>query len=75
MGAEAAEAILKVFPTPKSLLQAYEGTWQNALGNGGNAAAAAEKLLQQLPMGPGRTIGIRKSQNMFKNLFANAWES
>lgn len=74
VGADAAEAILKLYPTPLSLFQAYEEKMLQARARGENVVGAANAMLQGTPLNPQRKLGPMASQKVFSCLFANGWD-
>ena len=73
VGADVAEAILQVYPTPLSLFRAYEAAISQAQARGGSPLEEASELLLNIHVGPGPAIGPVRSRKVFTTLFANAW--
>lgn len=71
VGADLAEAILGVYPTPLSLKTAYEAAMKGAPQ--GQAVTAAQRLLEGIRVSPARKIGAQQSGRVFDTLFAAGW--
>ena len=71
VGSELAEAILRAFPTPLSLRQAYEAAMKGAPP--GRAVLCAQKLLIGLQVNNARRISPNQSAKVFDSLFAAGW--
>ena len=71
VGADLAEAILRVYSTPLSLKLAYEAAMRGAPP--GQAVTAAQRLLEGIRVSPARKIGAQTSGRVFDTLFAAGW--
>ena len=71
VGADLAEAILRVYPTPLSLHTAYEAGMRGAPA--GQVVTAAQRLLEGIRVSPARKIGAQQSAKVFDTLFAAGW--
>lgn len=71
VGAELAEAILRVYPTPLLLRNAYEDAMKQAPS--GAAVQRAQGLLAGLIVSPARKISVNQSAKVFDSLFAAGW--
>lgn len=71
MGAELAEAILRAYPTPLALRQAYEAAMRGAAP--GCAVRDAQGLLAGLVVNPARRVSTGQSAKVFDSLFAAGW--
>ncbi|BDA43201.1 probable crossover junction endonuclease MUS81 [Coccomyxa sp. Obi] len=71
VGAELAEAILRVYPTPLLLRNAYEDAMKQAPP--GAAVQRAQGLLAGLIVSPARKISMNQSAKVFDSLFAAGW--
>ena len=71
VGAELAEAILRAYPTPLALRQAYEAAMRSAAP--GRAVREVQGLLAGLHVNPARRVSAAQSAKVFDSLFAAGW--
>lgn len=71
VGAELAEAILRVYPTPLQLRTAYERAMRAAAP--GASVQQAQSLLAGIKVSPSRKISVNQSAKVFDSLFAAGW--
>ena len=62
------ETVLEAYPTPISLWRAYRATTVSHMQSGGDALAAANRLLTALP-----GVGPDTARSVFTTMFANGW--
>ncbi|KAK9828498.1 hypothetical protein WJX72_000382 [[Myrmecia] bisecta] len=74
VGPDMAEAVLRKYPTPRSLFEAYRSTMLAARARNLDVTAAANKLLLGTEISKGRAFSINQSTKVFSTLFANAWQ-
>lgn len=71
VGQDAAEAILRQYPTPISLWRAYQSIMAAAISGGTDATAQAQQMLRDIPTSALRKIGPSTSKKVFECLFSD----
>jgi ribosomal protein S9 len=67
-GGVSAQKVVAAFPTPRSLFEAFEADMRAALGAGGDAVAAARRVLRERA-----GLSTARAAQVFDELFANGW--
>lgn len=69
VGPETAAALVKLYPTPAALFEAYTACAVAARATGGDVDAACVQLLTAVPVTLARKVGAKAARSIYSNLF------